>query len=161
VDERSAHIARWFAGPALIAALLVVPVIVIEESSVEQPWDTIADLTNWGIWLVFAAELFALLYVAPDKRSWLLRHPVEVAIVVFTPPFLPASVQAARVLRLFRVLRLLRLASLVRRLFTVEGLRYRALLAVLTILGGERPSPRSKGAATRMWTTRGMEFGGA
>ena len=31
----------------VIAALLVIPVIVIEESPVEEPWDTLADVLNW------------------------------------------------------------------------------------------------------------------
>jgi hypothetical protein len=30
----------------LIAALLVIPVIIIEQSSVEEPWDTLAYVTN-------------------------------------------------------------------------------------------------------------------
>jgi voltage-gated potassium channel len=57
-------------------------------------------------------------------------------IVVLTPPFLPSSLQAIRALRLLRVLRLLRLAQLGRQLFSPQGLRYVALLALLTALGG-------------------------
>jgi len=57
-------------------------------------------------------------------------------IVVLTPPFLPASLQA---LRLFRLLRLLRLAVIVRRyrrLFTGDGLRAAAVFAAIAALGG-------------------------
>ena len=64
------------------------------------------------------------------------RQPLEVAIVLFTPPFLPASLQALRVFRLLRLARLFRLAPLARRLFTIDGLRYAALLALLTVLAG-------------------------
>jgi voltage-gated potassium channel len=56
--------------------------------------------------------------------------------VLFTPPFLPASLQALRLFRLLRLARLFRLAPLARRLFSLEGLRYAALLATLTVLGG-------------------------
>ena len=58
------------------------------------------------------------------------------AIVVLTPPFLPSLVQSARMLRLLRLLRFLRLAPLVRVLFSAEGLRYAAVLTVLTALTG-------------------------
>jgi len=44
--------------------------------------------------------------------------------------------QLARVLRLLRLLRFLRLAPLVRILFSGEGIRYAALLTLLTALGG-------------------------
>jgi len=72
----------------------------------------------------------------PSKGRWLRDNPLEVAIVLFTPPFLPASLQVLRVFRLLRLARLFRLAPLARRLFSIEGLRYVALLALLTVLGG-------------------------
>jgi voltage-gated potassium channel len=72
----------------------------------------------------------------PSKGRWLRDNSLEVAIVLFTPPFLPASLQALRVFRLLRLARLFRLAPLARRLFSIEGLRYAALLALLTVLAG-------------------------
>jgi voltage-gated potassium channel len=57
-------------------------------------------------------------------------------VVVLTPPFLGGLFQSIRALRLLRLVRLLRLAPLVRRLFTVEGVRYVALLAALALVGG-------------------------
>ena len=56
--------------------------------------------------------------------------------MLFTPPFLPASLQAARVFRILRLLRLLKAGVLLRRLFTTEGVRDAAVLALLTVLGG-------------------------
>ncbi len=120
----------------LVAALLVIPAIAIEQSQLGDPYETIAEILNWGIWLAFAAELAVMLAVVPDRLAWLREHPLEVAIVVLTPPFLPASLQAARVLRLLRLLRLIRVAQLARRMFSLEGLRWAALLAVMTALGG-------------------------
>jgi voltage-gated potassium channel len=136
MDERSRRIAARFEVPVLIAAILVIPVIVIEESHVSEGWKTFGEILNWTIWVAFAAEVFVMLVVVPSKRRWLHDNPLEVAIVVLTPPFLPASLQALRVFRLLRVLRLLRLARLARRLFSLQGLRYVALLALLTVLGG-------------------------
>jgi voltage-gated potassium channel len=135
VDER--RIRRTFEIPVVVAALLVVPVVVIEaSSSIGRPWTTIASVLNWLIWLVFAAELLGYLSVVPNRWRWLREHPLEVVIVVLTPPFLPSSLQAIRALRLLRVLRLLRLAQLGRHLFSLHGLRYVSLLALLTALGG-------------------------
>jgi hypothetical protein len=52
------------------------------------------------------------LSAVPRREAWLRRHPLEATVVVFTAPFLPASLQALRVLRVSRVLRLLRLCRL-------------------------------------------------
>ncbi len=136
MDERSGRIAKRFEVPILVAALLVIPVIVIEESNVSDTWKTAGTILNWGIWITFALEVVVMLAVVPSKGRWLRDNPLDVAIVLFTPPFLPASLQALRVFRLLRLARLFRLAPLARRLFSIEGLRYVALLALLTVLGG-------------------------
>lgn len=136
VEPRSERVARAFEIPILVAALLVIPVIVIEESSIGEPWKTLAAVLNWGIWLAFLAELVAMLAVVPHRWRWIRGHPLEVVVVVLTPPFLPASLQALRVFRLIRLVRILRLAQIMRRLFTFEGLRYAALLALVTLIGG-------------------------
>ncbi len=120
----------------IVAALLVIPVIFIEESTTREPWTTLAAITNWLIWLVFVAELVAMLYVVPDRLRWLLAHPLELLVVVLTPPFLPASLQALRVIRLLRLVRLLRLAQMARRSFSLVELRYAAVLALTTSLAG-------------------------
>jgi len=91
---------------------------------------------NWAIWIAFATELVVMLVVVPDRWRWLRTHPLEVFIVIVTPPFVPSGLAGARALRLLRLVRLLRLASLSRRAFSLAGLRYVALLAGLTVLGG-------------------------
>lgn len=132
MDERSERLERRFELPVIIAALLVIPVIVIEESSFGQPWDAIGVALNWGTWFVFLAEAVVMLSVVPNRGAWLRRHPIDVAVVILTPPFLAAFAGA----RLLRLLRLLRLAPLARHLFTQEGLRYSAALALLTAIAG-------------------------
>lgn len=123
----------------LVAALLVIPAIAIEESSSDEPWLTLAMVLNWAIWIAFAIEFVVLVRVAPDRWRWIREHPLEIAIVVLTPPFLPALLQGlriARLLRLVRLLRLFRVAKLSRRIFSLNGLRWAAILAVLVVLGG-------------------------
>ena len=136
MDERSRRIAGRFELPMVIAALLVIPVIAIEQSDAGKPWRDAAAVANWVIWIAFALELGVMLAVVPDRWRWLRNHPLEVAIVVLTPPFLPTSLQALRALRVLRLLRLLRLAQLARSTFSLDGLRYAAILAALTAFGG-------------------------
>jgi voltage-gated potassium channel len=136
MDERSERIQHRFEWPMLVAALLVIPVLVVEESGFGEPWATMAAVLNWGIWLTFLTEALVMLYVVPRKRTWLTRNPLDVVIVVFTPPFLPAALQALRVLRLLRVLRIVRALPAARRLFSPEGVRYAAIIAGVIAIGG-------------------------
>ena len=136
MDERSERIADRFERPLLVAAVLTIPVTILQLLPPADPWRTIADVLNWTIWLTFLAEVVLMLAVVPKRRQWLRGHPLEVAIVVLTPPFLVSVVQSVRVLRLLRLVRLIRLAPLLRALFTAKGLRYAALLTLLTALAG-------------------------
>jgi voltage-gated potassium channel len=127
---------KRFQLPTLIAALLVVPLIVVEELATGEPWRTVATLANWAIWLVFLAQVVAMLRVVDNRWRWLRRHPLEVAIVVLTPPFLPAALQSARAFRLLRLFRLVVTVRQVKSFFSMEGLRYASVVAVFGILGG-------------------------
>ena len=106
VDDRAQRLSRAFEWPLLVAAVLVIPVLVIEQSHFGAPWDTIGTDLDWAIWLAFLAEVVAMLAVVPDRLAWLRSHPLEVAIVVLTPPFLRSAFSAIRVLRLLRFVRL-------------------------------------------------------
>jgi voltage-gated potassium channel len=136
VDKRSEALQAKFEWPVIIAALLTIPLVLIQESDLSQPWPTIGAILNWGTWLVFATEVVVMLWVVPRKRTWLRNHVLDVLVVVLTPPFAPAAWQAGRVYRVLRLLRLLRVFS-VRRLLSLEGLKLAAVAAITTvILGG-------------------------
>jgi voltage-gated potassium channel len=115
------------------AALLTIPALVLDGSSAGTARN-VALALNWTIWVVFLAEIAVMVRVA--GRGWLREHPLELAIVILTPPFLPAALQAARVFRLLRLMRLLKLAALTRRLLSTEGVRDAGVLALVTVLGG-------------------------
>jgi voltage-gated potassium channel len=136
MNDRSERLARVLNVPLLIAALLTIPVVVIEQAHASEGWKHAAAVTNWVIWSAFAFEVVAMLLVVRDRRRWLRGHLLEVAIVVLTPPFLPSSLQAARLFRLLRLLRLVWLVKFARALVSAEGVRYAALLAGFTALGG-------------------------
>jgi voltage-gated potassium channel len=136
MDARADRIADRFERPLLVAAVLTIPVTILQLLPPADPWRTIADVLNWVIWLAFLAEVLVMLAVVSSRRRWLREHVVDVAIVILTPPFLVSVVQSVRLLRLLRLLRLMRLAPLIRALFSAEGLRYAALLTLLTALAG-------------------------
>lgn len=136
VNPRAQAMQRRLELPLLVAALLTIPDIAIEQSGAGQPWDAVASVLNWTTWLAFLAEIALMVSVVDDWGRWLRDHPLDVAIVVLTPPFLPAALQAARVFRLLRLVRLIGLAVLTRRMLSTEGVRDAAVLALVTILGG-------------------------
>jgi voltage-gated potassium channel len=136
VDARSARIASRLQIPLMIAAVLTIPAIILEETHRGGTAHTVGLVANYVIWFTFAAELAIMLAVVPSRRAWLRHHPLEVIVVVLTPPFLLTAFQGVRLLRVLRVLRLFRLAPIARGLFSLEGLRYVGLIAVLVLIAG-------------------------
>jgi voltage-gated potassium channel len=138
LDERQARAERiqerleW---PVVAAALLTIPILIIQESEFSEPWETIATILNWATWLVFLIEAVVMLSVVPDRRRWLRHHLIDLAVVIITPPFAPQAWQNGRLFRLIRLLRLVRVASL-RRLLSLEGMKYAAAVAVGTVIVG-------------------------
>lgn len=126
----------------MVAALLVIPVVILDETQRAGTLHTVATALNWVIWLAFAAELVVLLARAPRRGAWLWNNPLTVAIVLLTPPFLPGVLQAlriARVTRLLRVLRVVRLtrtARSIRVLTSSQAVAWAGLLTGLVVLGG-------------------------
>jgi voltage-gated potassium channel len=118
----------------LVAALAVVPVIIIEQSHASDTAKSAAEFANWVIWLLFASEAALMLGFSADRRGWAQRHKLELAVVILTPPVLPAGLQLLRVLRLLRLLRLVVAVKLARRLFTLDGVKYAAILTVAVIV---------------------------
>ena len=46
---------------------------------------------------MFLVELAAIMILAEDRRAWLRRYPLAPAMLILTPPFAPAALQALRV----------------------------------------------------------------
>jgi voltage-gated potassium channel len=136
VDKRSLRIQQRFEWPMIIAALLVIPALILQESSLGgDAGNVIGAVLNWIIWIAFLAELVTMLVVVPKPGLWLRQHPLDVAIVVLTPPVVPAGLQSLRVFRLLRVLRLVRLFTM-RRVLSLEGVRDAAVIAAILVLAG-------------------------
>jgi voltage-gated potassium channel len=133
---RAARLQRPFDTPLLVAAVLSIPATILQSTRVSAPWDTIGAALNWAIWIAFLSELVVMLAITPNRSRYLLEHPLDVAIVVLTPPLFPSAVQGLRLLRFARVFRVLRLAPLARVVFSFEGLKATLGLAVLTAVAG-------------------------
>jgi voltage-gated potassium channel len=133
---RAERAERTLAYPVLIAALATIPIIVIEQASVGSTWKTIGSVLNWCSWLIFAGEAAVMLALVSNRRRWAREHVIELALVVLTPPVLPAGLQSLRAVRLLRLLRLVRVPQLMRGLFSLTGLRFAAFLALLTVVAG-------------------------
>lgn len=133
--SRELKVQKWFEWPVVTAALLTIPILVIQESHLGKPWDAIGAILNWLTWGTFALETIVMLCVVKRRGAWLRGHLVDLAVVVLTPPFAPAAWQAGRVFRLVRLLRIVRIFS-IRRLLSLEGMKYAALVAAGTVVVG-------------------------
>jgi voltage-gated potassium channel len=125
---------KRFEWPIAIAALAVIPILVIEDSDAGGAWPAIATVLNWCSWGVFLAEIVVMLSVVRDRRAWLLHHPLDVAIVVLTPPFVPLL--GVRLLRLLRVLRLLMGGIKLSRLLSLDGIRVAGVFVLTVVIAG-------------------------
>lgn len=134
-ELRAQRIQDRLEWPVVVAALLTIPILIIQESDLGDPWGTVATVLNWGTWLTFLAEAVVMISVVPDRRKWLRHHLLDVAVVVLTPPFAPQAWQNGRLFRLVRLLRVVRVLAL-RRLLSLEGMKYAAMVALGTVIIG-------------------------
>jgi voltage-gated potassium channel len=133
---RAERVAQRLRAPLIVAALLAIPTIVLQESDLGRTWEALAAVLDWCIWAMFAANFVIMLAVVPDRRRWLVQNPLDVLIVVFTPPFLPATMKLARVLPIVRLLWLMVVTNRLRNVFSLQGLRYAALIVFTIVVGG-------------------------
>src|SRR5262249_23038713 len=78
-------------------------------------------------------------------------NPIDVIVVVLSPPVLPPGLQSLRALRLLRLVRLLKLAEVSQRVFSLQGVRYAAVLAVLTVIGGGAAFAAAQNESLDLW----------
>jgi voltage-gated potassium channel len=148
MDARSERMARLFEPIVTAAALLVIPVLILQQEDRGTTVNLIGDVLDWLSWGAFATEAVVMLSIVPSRRDWLRSHFLEVSIVILTPPFIGAF-KSVRLLKLLRLLWLFRLAPIAQRLFTAAGVRSAALLVALTaVAGGAAFAELEKGQTT-------------
>jgi hypothetical protein len=65
---RAERVERRLRVPMIVAALLAIPTIVVQEVSLGGFWESLANVMDWCIWGVFAANLVIMLAAVPDRR---------------------------------------------------------------------------------------------
>ncbi len=96
--------------PLAILALLVVPVLILEDRTTDPAIRWVCSFINWFVWLAFVAEFGLKLSVAKRWRSVLRASWGNLLIILLSPPFLvPDALQTLRSVRALRLLRLLKL----------------------------------------------------
>src|SRR4051794_36763457 len=85
LGPRGARIERMLEPFVLVAALLTIPLVAIQESHTGGTLEALAVFLNWATWIVFAVELVLLLAVVPDRGRFLRRRPLDLVIVFLSP----------------------------------------------------------------------------
>jgi voltage-gated potassium channel len=98
---------RYLDLPLALASVLLVLLAAIElTGEVGEPWRGRIVALSWVLWALFFAEFAVKFALAPDKRAYVRRHPLD--ILVLLVPFL-RFLRLARVLRATRALPVFRL----------------------------------------------------
>jgi voltage-gated potassium channel len=136
-QEESGKVRHSFEAVVLACAVLMLPAVLIQDSSLHSPWGAVADGLGTVVWLAFTLELALTLYHADDRRAALRAHwhDALVVVVIFPPWALLFAAFGSGWLRGWRLARLWVIAA---RIFRAEGLltRRRNLpyIAALTLL---------------------------
>jgi len=92
----------------IFAALVTIPLTLVELKGQSGDSYVIAD---WAIWGIFAIEYTLGLALAADRQRFVRRAWLSLLVVVVSIPLLPAILGATRLARIARVLRLVRLVG--------------------------------------------------
>jgi voltage-gated potassium channel len=116
-------------------ALLLVPVLIVEETASDPRLVGVATIANAIIWLAFAVDYALDLWRARPRGAYVRTHWFDLAIIVVSPPLIvPPEAQALRVLRALRLLRAFAIVGVVASRLD-RPLTREAALAVLGVHG--------------------------
>ena len=161
-DEESARqVGMWLHQPLVVAALNAIAAIAVQ-LSVTDGWKLdVANFVGWVVWTVFLLELVFGLRTAVRPVRWLLTHPIEVLVVVLTPPFLGDVLLSmpylGALLRLALLARVVLPILRLRKLVTLSGVVYGCIFCLLVIVACGlaypivEPGARQAGADDGLW----------
>jgi voltage-gated potassium channel len=124
-------------------ALLMVPLVVVQESSNDAEVLLWIERLSALIWVTFVGEYLYLFTLADNKRRFVRAHWFDLLIIALTPPIalLPNELDALRALRALRVVRAIavigRANHTLRRFLRRDSLPYiMALSLFVVVIGG-------------------------
>lgn len=110
-----------------ILALVMVPLLIIEQQATDPTLLLVVWSLNLLIWLAFVAEYIYGLSKAADRWRFVRERWFDLAVILLSPPiYVPESLQGVRSLRALRVLRLGRLGQVLRMLRVVRVFAFMA-----------------------------------
>jgi voltage-gated potassium channel len=136
-QEESGKVRHSYEAVVLVCALLMLLVVLIQDSGLRSPWGLVSAGLGIVVWLIFTVELALTLHHAHDRRAALRAHWQDalVVLVIFPPWGLLFAALGPRWLRGWRLARLWAIAA---RIFRAEGLlthrRNLPYIAALTLL---------------------------
>lgn len=111
-DQPQPLVERRLEIAAIIAALVSVPITIMQEEGADLTYIAIAD---WIVWSVFALEFTVLMVRSNDRRMTARAQWLSIVLIIVSFPVLTMVFTWARLLRLLRVARLLRLILITKR----------------------------------------------
>ena len=140
-EERLRAFERRSAVPMLVLSLLLLVIIVAPlVADLSTATRRVLDVADWAIWAVFAAEYLWRLRLAPHRWAFVVRNPIDLAVVVV--PF-AQPLRLVRSLRALRAVRLVRVMSVVgkgayegRPVLSERAIDWGIVLVVLAVVGG-------------------------
>lgn len=129
VPDRADELQQRFAVPVLIAALASIPAIFL--TLLDDPWSTIGTGINSVSGGVLVLETVVLLLLTDDRRAWLRRNWLLVAVTIVVIPAVIFAIGPAQLLRLLPVMRVL---GVVRFVGALRILRVKRILKAGRIL---------------------------
>ncbi len=111
-DQPQPLVERRLEIAAIIAALISVPLTIMQEGGVDRTYIAIAD---WIVWGVFTLEFIVLMVRSKDRRMTARNQWLSIVLIVVSFPVLTMIFTYARLLRLLRLARLLRLVLIAKR----------------------------------------------
>ena len=141
-EELRERVDRWFELPLLLAAILLVVLILVETTqTLEPPWDRYVEWIGLLIWVVFALEFGAKLWLSPDRSEYVRTHWIDALAVALPALRVLRVVRALRAARALRALRLLvfggrGVSELIERLRRRQLGKLATITAFVILLGG-------------------------
>lgn len=142
VEERRHQMPRRVELLMLVLAFLMLPLVVIEESSGDPNVEAWGERAATAIWLAFVVEFGYYLVRAKRRGRFIREHWFDLAIIVLTPPvaWLPNEWDALRALRALRLVRAFavvgRTQHTLRRYLRRGSLPYLMVLSLFVVLLG-------------------------